>query len=288
MAFGSRRSLFLLASALVCGCTNSHGEDAGTVPSAEDQAGSLALLQIERFSDAEAPLPRLVASAKVARYRAIEGAALLRLLGADAREVETCGTASRGAVELMPEARVEFLSVGDISLRGASAQHTLSPRLFPALATTASGFFYAGESEVSLPRAELDEYQLSARGENGVGAFEVALAAPADVSGLSVAGVPLEQGGALERGRDLEITWDPEDPSDRVELEIYAGGGVLSCAARDDGHFVVPSASVAAIEADDNAALVVRRVRVVAVDMQGIEAAYARVATTRTLALSVR
>jgi hypothetical protein len=251
--------------------------------------GSLGLIQLERFTGSEAPLPRMVAAAKIARYKALGGDELLRLLGADTRDLETCGSATGlGELRLLPEARVELISVGDILLRGGSAESTLSPRLFPALATTASGWFYAGEAEVALPRAEHDEYIISAPGERGSGAFEVVVVPPGDVAGLAVGGVGAEQGVLLTRAEDAIITWESEDPGERVELELYAGGSVLSCALRDDGLLALSVAQLATLEPDDNASLVVRRVRVVPIDMQGIESAYVRTATTRAFPLQVR
>ncbi len=282
------RLLIPALCALVAACSNSPGEDAGAA-FIDSREGSLALLQLERFTDSEVPLPRLVARAKIARYHAIDGEALLQLLGADARDLDSCSVSGGlGALDLGAQARVELLSVGDITLRAGEAQSTLSPRLFPALATTASGWFYAGEAEVALPRAELDEYVLSAQGEGGVGAFEVAVAAPAPVLALSLSGFSIEQAAALDRAGTVELTWEPEDAGDRIELELYTGGSLLACTVRDDGHFALPSAQLAALEADENASLVVRRVRIAPVDMHGIGSAYARVASSRTLPLHVR
>jgi len=103
----------------------------------------------------------------------------------------------------------------------------------------------------------------------------------------TIGGVKLDAEAALTRARDLSLTWEPEDLSDRVELEIYAGGAVLSCSARDDGQFVLPHAKLASLEQDAHGSLVLRRVRVMFTDMQGIETAYVRIATTRTLPIQV-
>jgi hypothetical protein len=287
MVLVSRRLLLPVLCAVSVACTDSSGDDAGAV--LDSREGSLALLQLERFTDSEAPLPRLVVGAKIARYRAIDGEALLRLLGADARDLDTCSVAGGlGELDLGPDARVELLSVGEISLRGDDTQSTLSPRLFPALATTASGWFYAGEAEIALPRPELDEYVLAAPGEAGLGAFEVALGAPPAVSGLALSGPSVDSALALDRSGAVDISWEADDTGDRLELEVYAGGSMMACTLRDDGHFALNLPQLAALEADENASLVVRRVRVAALDMHGIQSAYARVASSRTLSLQVR
>lgn len=271
-----------LCALLAVGCTTADPDDAGVELTGKS---SLALMQLERHLDGEADV-RLTAGAKIAQYRGIEGEGLLRLLGADARDLETCGT-TLGAEELSvgPQAHVELLSVGDVTLRVGGARHQLGPRLFPALATTAAGWFYAG----ALDAAELEgeEYELSAPGERGIGRFAVTIPAPAEVQGLL--GIDLSGDGPLLRDHDLELTWEPEGhEGERVEIEIYSGGAMLACALRDDGQFVIPAPRVRGLDADENASLVVRRVRFVPVDMAGVDVAYARVATTRFYPLRVR
>jgi hypothetical protein len=300
----------LLSCAATFGCSSSGGEDAGAELGAG--SGSLALMRLERFSqplsdDPAAPPaagPRIVANAKVARYSGLDGSSVLKLLGVDVRDGDSCTVTGRlDDFPMAPEARVELLSVGNISLRVGERAHTFSPQLFPDLATTASGWFYAGHVDLpsSLARggsaqAELkadggpdrgDEYVLTAQGAQGVGRFELAVAAPNEVLGLEVSGQSLEQDAALNRASDAALTWEPEDMRDRLELEIFAGGSVLSCSVRDDGQFLLPHAKLALLEADPQASLVLRRVRVLNTQMDGIENAYVRIASTRTLQLKV-
>lgn len=300
----------LLSCAGMVGCSSSGGEDAGAELGAG--SGSLALMRLERFSqplgdDTSAPAaaaagPRIVANAKVARYSGLDGSSVLKLLGVDVRDGDSCTVTGRlDDFPMAPEARVELLSVGNISLRVGERSHTFSPQLFPDLATTASGWFYAGHVDLDAARAgepkpELkadggpergDEYVLTAQGAQGVGRFELAVAAPNEVLGLEVSGASLEQDGALNRASDAALTWEPEDMRDRLELEIFAGGSVLSCSVRDDGQFLLPHAKLALLEADQQASLVLRRVRVLNTQMDGIENAYVRIASTRTLPLKV-
>ena len=257
---------------------------------------------------------RVVANAKVARFSGLDSSSVLKLLGVDVRDGDSCTVTGRlDDFPMAPEAHVELLSVGDLSLRVGDRAHTFSPQLFPDLATTASGWFYAGHfdldatrtSEANLrsraeePRASTvepradgglergDEYVLTAQGAQGVGRFELAVAAPNEVLGLEASGISLEQDGALNRASDAALTWEPEDIRDRLELELFAGGSVLSCSLRDDGQFLLPHAKLALLEADQQASLVLRRVRVLNAQMDGIENAYVRIASTRTLSLKV-
>jgi hypothetical protein len=265
----------------VAACTTSGSEDAGA--EIDVQSGSLGLVSVERFVDGES-LPRLIAGAKIARYRGIPGDALLELLGAAPRELETCKLeGGLNGLAVGPEARVQLVPVGDISIRLGDSVTTLTPRVFPALASTASGYFYAGDTEIVVPRAELDEYLISARGETGLGAFEMVAAAPGELAGLGFDGTRVEANPAFVRGHDLSLSWEPEDPRDSIELEIYTGGSVLSCACRDDGQFTLGAEELASLESDEHASLVVRRVRILPIELSGIQTAYARIATTRTL-----
>ncbi|HEY6878340.1 MAG TPA: hypothetical protein VI299_09980 [Polyangiales bacterium] len=276
----------LFACAATVGCTSSGSEDAG----ADLGVGtaSVAMLKLERFQqDAHTP-SRFLTHAKVARYSGIDASSVLKLLGAEAREGEGCTVGSRlDTFPLAPEARVELLSIGDISLRSGDRAHTLSPRLFPDLASTASGWFYASGEELAEVDGgvEHDEYALAAAGHQGVGHFELSLSAPGAVTGLKFDG---QARGTLTRSADVALSWEPEDMRDQLEIEIYAGSTVLSCSLRDDGQFTLPAAKLALLESDPQASMVVRRVLALTVDMQGIDSALVRFATTLTEQLAVR
>jgi hypothetical protein len=280
-----RKPAFLWAfCVLPLGCTSTGSEDAGADPA----LSSLALIGLERSVNGDAEGASLSASAKVARFRGIDGEGLLKVLGAEPRELETCGTA--GALEdgaLGPQAQVDLLSVGAIEVSLSDQHHSLAPRLFPALATTAAGWHYAGAAELPGPASAGDEpFVLSAAGQAGLGKFELRGSTPKEVHGLACGGVPVQAGSLLSRADNVEFTWEPGS-ADRIELEIFAGGSTLSCAARDDGHFRISRAQLRVLDADESAALIVRRVRTVPLEMAGVESAYARLAVTRSVSLRV-
>jgi hypothetical protein len=285
MASSWKSALIWASCALPLGCTSGYSEDAG-VELASSQS-SLALVALERTEGSDSERARLSASAKVARFRGIDGDGLLKLLGAELRDLESCGMAAALEPGVSAAAQVDLLSVGPITVRLGDARHSLAPRLFPALATTAAGWFYAGGLELSAT-AGSEELSLSAPGERGQGKFELFGAIPAEVQGLSLSGLPAEAGVTLTRSESIELTWEPEGPGDRIEIELFAGGSALSCAARDDGHFTLSRAQLQLVEADEDASLVVRRVRVLPVEMTSIESAYARLASARTFTLPLR
>ena len=130
---GATRVPALLACVLSAGCTSAYSEDAGTELAsslrsrargrASTSQSSLALLSLERSLGADADLPRLSASAKVARFRGIDGDGLLRLLGAELRDLESCGAASTLEPGVSASAQVDLLSVGAITVRLGDTQH---------------------------------------------------------------------------------------------------------------------------------------------------------------------
>ncbi|HEX6244020.1 MAG TPA: hypothetical protein VFZ61_24055, partial [Polyangiales bacterium] len=172
------------------------------------------------------------------------------------------------------------------------ANRVFAPRLFPALATTAAGWFYAGSAELTdadpSNHGGAEDFALSARGEAGLGRFDLSGTTPSEVRGLSLGGSALGADSVLASRAGVELTWEPESGSDRIEIDLFAGSSSLSCVLRDDGQFRIPAAQLEALEADESASLVVRRVRIVPVEMAGVESAYVRIAATRSLSLQVK
>lgn len=291
--------LFLSAGAVAVGCTTSGSDDAGAELGASSASlgagagtpgggGTLALLRVERTASNNGAVPRVVTNAKVARYAGFDASSVLKLLGADTREGDSCTTAARlDDIPIAADARLEFLSIGPITLRAGTLTQTLAPRLFPDLATTASGWFYVAETELTAGAGD-EQITLSSVGREGIGRFELRVSTPSELLGAELAGSSLDGELALLRSQDAELTWEPEDVRDRVELELYAGGSVLSCSVRDSGRFVLSASKLAGLEADAKASLVVRRVHVVESGMQGVETAYVRAATSRIVTVDVR
>ena len=270
-------------------CSGGQGEDAGADASAN--ASSLAVLQLEKRVNPNSTHARFVTGAKVARYRGIDGDALLRLFGANTRDLETCEVTAGGLDDysVASEATVELLPVGAIAVRLGDTRQALLPRLFPALASTASGSFYAGGSDLSgVSFEESTPYSLSAEGSGGVGRFTLSGFAPPAVEELRLQGLPSQEAKVVRRAGDLVITWRPQTGVDRVEFDLFSGGSFLACAARDDGEFTISRGHLLGLEPDDNASMSIRRARFSEVDMTGVDAAYARVEASYTVSVQVR
>jgi len=259
------------------------------------RSGTLAIVQLERWSELVDAPAHLVADAKVARYHGIDGRDVQRLLGGHTLDGEHCALASsESSIALGLDTAVELLDVGDIQLALGSLQMSLTPRVFPALAGAAGGVFYAADTDFAAPAAQDDEYRLAAPGAEDVGAFDIALLAPSQLEDVAFAGKLLALGTerseptGLVRGNALAVTWAALDPRDRVEVEIASGRDVLTCVGRDDGHMTIGAPLLRALSEDADASLTVRRVRLAPLDMQGVDVAYVRAVAASVHGLRVK
>lgn len=285
------RSLALLAIAtlLVIGCSTA--EPAGVETGA--LSGSVGVLHVER--SAVDGSGRTTLRAAFARYQGIDGDSVLRLLGSgSAAELGSCALVDPVDTMGAADADVELLDVGALHVAVADTEARLSPRTFPDLASVLAGVFYAGDAALAMPEPEVDEYEFVAEGGVEVGAFEVIVPAPAAVAGLELVGADGTFAGLdgrlteITRAGALTLQWDGDDPRDLVEIELVSGAQTLTCVARDEGSFRIAAEDVALLDADADARLLVRRVRVSPFDAAGIDLAFARVAAVRTFPLAVR
>ncbi|MEM9195537.1 MAG: hypothetical protein AAGF12_40580 [Myxococcota bacterium] len=278
----------LLGCLFLAACTApSVVDDAGAI---DGSLGSVGLVQIERLASAD---PRLsgdqaLVEAAFARYRSVDGRAVLGLLGGPATDTDRCVLLAGGDAMGQPEASVELVDMGSLDVSVAGTESRVFPRTFPDLAGVVSGAFYAEDALLAPARAELDEYLVSATGTSQVPAFEALVVPPAGFSELEIDGLSADGLSELVRGTDIPVLWDAGDPMDYVELEIAASGRTVSCVAQDDGQFTVPGDVMTGLEVDAEARVSVRRVRRELFDLAGFDAAWASVAVTSTYLVALR
>ena len=273
----SSRVLLLTLVAVLVGCT---GAEAG-VSSLPQTEGSVGVLHVERVAD-DLEGRRTVLSAAFARYRGIGPGGVAQLLGSGSfAELESCAYVGPDDAIAPRGAEVELLDVGAIEVGVAGTQARLSPRPFPDLASVLAGVFYAGEADLAVPRADADEYRFVAAGSAEVASFDALVPAPGPPLDVRVSDIVSREGG-------LDVAWAAEDPRDLIEVDVLAGGERLACVARDDGSFRIDPAALGTLAADPAGTLTLRRVRVSPVDVPGIDEGYARVAVSRSFALSLR
>ncbi len=282
-------TILLFGSALAACTSTNGGDDAGSVSSAAH--GSVGVVQIERVASSDPDLaePGGVVSALFARYRGVEGQAVIDLFGLGASApLETCEIGANDAFALAePGAVVELLDAGELEVRVAGTRTSLTPRMFPELGGVVSGAFYAEDAALGVARADVDEYVVSSRGAAlpGFDAVAVPPAAPVDVW---VAGIDATTSLALSRTSTIDLAWAAGDPRDHIDIELSALGETLRCSARDDGAFSIDADLVAALPSDRAARLVVRRVRITPFDAPDVETAWIFVSTSRAFRAELR
>jgi hypothetical protein len=273
------------------GCTaGPEGSGAAMGPA----AGSFGVLQIERSALDDMPElsgRRAVLNAVFARYRGMTGEDALELLGVarPGPDLDDCAIVGSPPV-LWPgaDAAVELMDVGALEVTVAGSRAELRARTFPELGTLVAGAFYAEHAELAQARADQDEYRVAARGSLRSAPFEVVLVAPPGPAEVVVDSLSDVEVPVARRDRDLELLWDAGDPRDRLDVQLLAGGQVLECAVRDDGFARLPADLLGQLEADDDARLVLRRVRVQGFDAPGLDVAWADLTATRTIPLVVQ
>lgn len=284
------RSALALTLALAVGaCTAAGGADDAGAAAMAARSGSFGVIRIERESefDPEVSAPGAVLSAAFARYRGVDGRAVLALLGGRAADVETCRLADGEDVAFAaPGAAVDLIDVGDVEVRVAGTRTRMLARTFPDLAGVVGGVFYAEDATLGAARADVDEYTVAAEG-GALPGFAVVAVAPPGFEEVLVDGVPAGEVEAIERAAGIDLAWDAGDPRDRVEIELAAAGQVLECVARDDGAFRIGAEALAWLGGDDAGRLVVQRVRTQPFDTAGLDAAWVSVASSRTVHLPV-
>ena len=274
------------------GCTAADADDAASTSMAS-RSGSMGILELERGAG-DTPWvssPRAVLSGVFARYEGIEGDEVLRLLGVGrgAPSLDGCALVGQDPDALPePSAAVDLLDAGHIDVSVAGSEAQLTARTFPELGSLVAGTFYAEDAELAVATADVDEYRFVSSGSADLPAFDVSLVAPPALADLTVAGTPAADEPVLARGEPVVVAWESNDPRDRVDIRLASGAQVLECVARDDGLFRLPEALVSELDADEDARLVIRRVRTTRFDVAGLDTAWVDLAATETVVVAVR
>jgi len=173
------------------------------------------------------PLPRLPAAGSTAGVgRCVERQAV-------AREGQ--------GLDAAPEVRL--LDVGPIEVAAGDAALHLTPRRFPDLWNVVSGVLYGVDS--ALPTGP---WRFSGAGNAtvGVGAFDVSMASPEPLEGVTLDEQALGADGlTLSRRGPFAVRWQRPVHAEEgdVVTVVFAGTGELRCALRDEGLLDLDAAS---------------------------------------------
>jgi hypothetical protein len=163
-----------------------------------------------------------------------------------------------GAAET-PDRRIELLDAGEVTLAAGGSVTTLAPRAFPTITDFISGVVYTTRDRASSPLPAASGYTVATTGSGSLDPISAEGPAPALLSGVTLAGVPLAEVAQLHAGEDLSVTWEPGAAGDRVYLELDGETVSTLCAFRDDAG--LGSVPFALLPASGSAAFSLHRLR---------------------------
>ncbi len=149
-----------------------------------------------------------------------------------------------------PQAWVQLLDVGNVSLHAASAQLGLRVQMVPSLLHAIRGVRYDGDQDMGRAWLASGVLRLVATGGDGVAAFDAKIAPPRPVR-LTWLGSQSVRTGRVQgpdNHQDFVIRWGSVDGGADLEVQLGAedpgGLGWVRCRLRDDGEFTIPAALI--------------------------------------------
>ncbi len=204
----------------------------------------------------EAPAVLFSLAARFVRGHRGDRQAVRHLLGEDLPEtdldLEECdgpsAVASRSAAALAGP--LELLDAGDLLVRLDDDRVRVEDWSFPSVYGVVSGVLYGGSEDLGLPFRPGREYRVSSSGSAVVGAFDIALPAPDEISGLVVDGTEVAVDGlAVDLDGPVEVRWEPGGEASEVLIDLawthFASEHRVVCRSRDDGVAELPAAAAA-------------------------------------------
>lgn len=149
------------------------------------------------------------------------------------------------------ESSIELLDVGDLAVSFGDEKKPIPARTFPDLLEVIVGVLYTADETQGFTYSPGQTYNLKGSGTEEVGAFEVALDAPTDLSSIKIDQMSPGDRPFVHRGGDIEISWESDGYGDEVIASFnwtsLGSPWSMTCRMRDDGHFVVPASMTSKI-----------------------------------------
>jgi hypothetical protein len=204
--------------------------------------------------------------------------------------VGQCAVASRerDALPTSDLGRAEFLALGDVHLAASDSETLLAPRAFPSPQADVSGVVYTSRDQASEPLPGAAGYLLKTSGSEQLPPLELRVQAPELLSDVAVGGALLGQFDAVSSGADVSVSWRAGDARDLVYVEVTSAeqGTLGACSFRDsDGSGRLPRGLFGAA---GSGSLTFHRLREVAAEVRGLDAAEVRFDFELTAPLSFR
>ncbi|MCB9707315.1 MAG: hypothetical protein H6714_00810 [Myxococcales bacterium] len=174
-----------------------------------------------------------------------------------------------------PDAEIELLNAGPLLLQVGSDVRRVYPRTFPELGSLNTGAIYASEEHLHQGDSPIaTSYILVAEGAADVAAFSVELEPQAT---LLIRGISEDStlGGEifLDRARDLEFTWEPDNPADTLFVDVLSGEKRLHCVTMEQGRARILASALLNLPPDDAAEIRVSRERRSNITIDGFDTA---------------
>lgn len=217
----------LLAVPLLAGCATVVGSEATDA----EASAVTGVIVVEQTTGTGGPHAEV--SARFVKVHGPIDDASLRLAGAQL-VMPAAGECSLLVDEPLRPSRVELLSAGTLEVESASGKSTLQPRRLPDVTDLVSGVLYTARTEQVHGKVRVR----AAGAEPDVAPLVVEATAPAELTGVRVAGVEPKGAEAVSLGSSrVELTWDAGSPADLVYVDVLATGAPTTrCAFSDQGH----------------------------------------------------
>ena len=147
--------------------------------------------------------------------------------------------------EIKVDTSIELLDAGDLSVVYSGARKAVPTRTFPDLLKVIVGVIYTADETQGVMFQPGEIYNLHTTGSDDIAPFDTVLEAPEDLGEIKVNGATLDEETPLvERGKELEITWEGDEYGDEVVAVMswisMGSPWSITCRLRDDGLFVMP------------------------------------------------
>ena len=136
-------------------------------------------------------------------------------------------------VPLASMGSLEFLPVGQVSLQTSGGQTALAPRAFPGVTELVSGVVYTSRDRSASQLPAETTYRVTA---SELKDLNLELKAPAELSAITVGGIPLAQVQSVALSQPIDLTWAVGDEDDWVVVELTpnAAQDGIACTFRDE------------------------------------------------------
>ncbi len=228
----------MVLAAELLGCSS----EADERPTAREDGPAQTFISLERQTTARRPLePSATALVGVLRTHAgVDLRRVARLVGLDreAPPLGGCEVLSLEESQVLASGdieRVDFLEVGDVTLRTPGRTVRLARQAYPTVTDFVAGVLYTSRDKTALDIPAGASYELRAAGVSITSPLRVTADAPEELEWARVDGLPLADVERVSLGAGIELSWQAGASGDQLWLSVHPAdsGKLLRCAFDD-------------------------------------------------------